>query len=159
MGERGGGKHCAHALAPAEESEVMSLSSLHQLRFGTRDEAICFLFSEGYPYELIRCFLATMFGVCISLSTLKRSLRRLNMRRRGVRYRIWQVARCLLVSLESVYTLVGNVKCVSATYGTLEHYYPRPKLYTIMFLPCVCVGRMSWHIRVHCWAIALCKPV
>ena len=37
-------------------------------------------FEEGYTYKLILCFLAGIHGVVISLSTLKRMLKRQNLR-------------------------------------------------------------------------------
>ena len=40
-------------------------------------------FEEGFSYNSILCFLLAYHGVCISLSTLKRIFRRLQLRRRG----------------------------------------------------------------------------
>ena len=79
----------------------MPLVSSEELQRAKRDEAISFLFQEGYPYKLILCFLVAVFGVCVSLSTLKRSLRRQRLRRGRVRQNIRHVGRCLLVSFFS----------------------------------------------------------
>ena len=76
-------------------------SAAMPLQLRVLDEEIRFLFTEGYPYKLILCFLAAVYTISISLSTLKRSLRRQNLRRRGVRNNIWQVGKHLLVSLLS----------------------------------------------------------
>ena len=48
-----------------------------------QDNIIRHYFEMGFSYQLILCFLLAIYGVYISLSTLKRSLRRLNLRRRG----------------------------------------------------------------------------
>ena len=55
-------------------------------------------FEEGFSYNSILCFLLAYHGVCISLSTLKRIFRRLQLRRRGDYSSLQYVGRCLLVS-------------------------------------------------------------
>ena len=76
-------------------------------RFGCleRDRLIREYFARGFQYKLILCFLAAVHGICISLSTLKRTIRRLNLRKRGHYTSLWRVSRCLLVC----FTLLGNV--------------------------------------------------
>ena len=56
-------------------------------------------FDAGYTYNLILCFLAGIHSIIISLRTLKRLLRRMNLRRRGAPSDLRTVARCLMVSL------------------------------------------------------------
>ena len=48
-----------------------------------QDDIIRAYFAMGFSYQLILCFLSAIYGVYMSLSTLKRSLRRLKLRRRG----------------------------------------------------------------------------
>ena len=71
-----------------------------------RDRLIREYFARDFPYRLILCFLAAVHGICISLSTLKRTARRLNLRRRGQYTSLWRVSRCLLVC----FTLLGNIE-------------------------------------------------
>ena len=66
-----------------------------------REELVKSYFYAGYTYNLILCFLAGVHGIIVSLRTLKRVLRRLNLRRRGtgansINLRI--AARCMMVS-------------------------------------------------------------
>ena len=42
----------------------------------TRDEIIRIIYEQGFEYGLILCFLIWVYGICISLSTLKRCLTR-----------------------------------------------------------------------------------
>ena len=63
----------------------------------SRDEIIRMLFREGYPYQLILCFLVAIFGIIISLRTLKLSLRRQHLRRRHVDTDLQAAGRCLMV--------------------------------------------------------------
>ena len=62
-----------------------------------RDRLIRGYFEKGYSNNLILCFLVALHGVHISLSTLKRYLRRQRLRRRGVYSDIQYVGDCLLV--------------------------------------------------------------
>ena len=55
-------------------------------------------FEKGFPYRLILCCLTACHGMRITLSTLKRILRRLNVRRRGSYSSLQYVGDCLLVS-------------------------------------------------------------
>ena len=48
-----------------------------------REKLIKSYFDAGYTYNLILCFLTGVHGIVISLRTLKRVLRRINLRRRG----------------------------------------------------------------------------
>ena len=41
-------------------------------------------FEAGYSYNLILCFLASLHGIIVSLRTLKRTLHKMGLRRRGV---------------------------------------------------------------------------
>ena len=66
-----------------------------------REQLVKSYFNAGYTYNLILCFLAGVHGIIVSLRTLKRILRRLNLRRRGtganmINLRI--AARCMMVS-------------------------------------------------------------
>ena len=63
----------------------------------SRDEIIRMLFHEGYSYNLIISFLVAVFGICISIRTLKRSLRRQGLKRRGVDSDLRTVGQCLMV--------------------------------------------------------------
>lgn len=64
----------------------------------TRDNIIRKYFEMGFSYHLILCFLVALHGIYISLSTLKRTLRRLNLRRRGLYSSLHYVGQCVLVS-------------------------------------------------------------
>ena len=59
---------------------LCSLWSLSAVRASRtrQDDIVRNYFEMGFSYHLILCFLVALHGVCISLSTLKRILRRLN---------------------------------------------------------------------------------
>ena len=65
----------------------------------SRDRLIREYFVRGFSYRLILCFLTAVHGVRISLSTLKRTIRRLDLRRRGHYTLLWRFGRCLLVRI------------------------------------------------------------
>ena len=65
----------------------------------TRDEIIRILFEQGFQYGLILCFLVSVYGICISLSTLKRCLKRQHLKRRGKYSDLQHVGRCVMVSM------------------------------------------------------------
>ena len=65
----------------------------------SRDDIIRSLFDEGFQYELILCFLVAVYGIFISLRTLKRSLKRQQLRRRGGYSDLQHVGRCIMVSI------------------------------------------------------------
>ena len=67
----------------------------------SRDKIIRMLFHEGYSYNLILAFLVAVFGICISIRTLKRSLRRQGLKRRNV-------DKCLMVCWTSIRCRVNN---------------------------------------------------
>ena len=69
---------------------------LRSLTRQSRDAIIKYYFEKGFCYELILCFLI-QYRVYISLSTLKRALRRLGLRRRGGYSSLRRVGDCLLV--------------------------------------------------------------
>ena len=75
-----------------------ALPPLQQLQQLSRNELVRVYFGAGFSYELIRCFLAALNGIVISLSTLKRILRKLNLRRRARPYNLRHAGNCLLVS-------------------------------------------------------------
>ena len=50
-------------------------------------------FEAGYSYNLILCFLASLHGIVVSLRTLKRTLHKMGLRRRGVQT---DIARAIL---------------------------------------------------------------
>ena len=50
---------------------------------GYIEEFVQMYFERGYSYRLILCFLSSCHGILLSLRTLKRVLKRLNLRRRG----------------------------------------------------------------------------
>ena len=50
-----------------------------------------FVFREGYPYQLILRYLVTLFGICISPSTLRRQ----KLQRRGASINLLHAGRCL----------------------------------------------------------------
>ena len=63
-----------------------------------RDKIIRTYFEQGFSYHLILCFLVALHGVCISMSTLKRSLRRQGLQRRAPYTPFQVVERRILVS-------------------------------------------------------------
>ena len=78
------------------------LESVRALPFGlfkSRDEIIRGLFLEGYHYQLILCFLVAVYGIFMSLRTLKHSLKRQNLKRRGEYSNLQDVGRYLMVGL------------------------------------------------------------
>ena len=56
-------------------------------------------FEAGYSYGLILCFLAGLHEISISLRTLKRLLRQMGLRRRGVPTDIARAFQCIRVSM------------------------------------------------------------
>ena len=64
----------------------------------TRDNVVRGYFEKGFSNRLILCFLIAYHDIHISLSTLKRILRRLKLRRRGSYSSLQYVGRCVLVS-------------------------------------------------------------
>ena len=79
----------------ASESFIEILHWISQ----SRDQIIRILFKEGYQYQLILAFLVAVFGICISIRTLKRSLRRQGLKRRNVDTNLQVVGQCLMVGL------------------------------------------------------------
>ena len=73
----------------------------------SRDEIIRMLFHEGYSYNLILAFLVAVFGICISIRTLKRSLRQ-GLKRRNVDSDLPAVGQCLMVCWTSIRCRVNN---------------------------------------------------
>ena len=65
--------------------------------FLSREEIIRLLFMEGFQYQVILCFLTAVFGVCISMRTLKRILKKQHLRRRGDYSNLQNVGRYLMV--------------------------------------------------------------
>ena len=61
------------------------------------DSIIRSYFEKGFSYRLILCFLVAYHGIRMSLSTLKRRLRRLNLRRRGCHCSLYYTGQCALV--------------------------------------------------------------
>ena len=86
---------------------------LLQVAMYSREDIIQFLFMEGFKYGLILCFLAKMFGIVISMRTLKRILKRLGLRRRGAHLNLRSVTQCL-----QVFAFFGkNCRCVSLSFS------------------------------------------
>ena len=50
-----------------------------------REELVHDYFRDGYEYKVILCFLYFVHGICLSLRQLKRILKQLGLRRRGLR--------------------------------------------------------------------------
>ena len=61
----------------------------------TRDEIIRILFEQGFQYGLILCFLVSVYAICISLSTLKRCLKRQHLKQRGNYSDLQHFGRCV----------------------------------------------------------------
>ena len=61
------------------------------------DSIIRSYFEKGFSYRLILYFLVAYHGIRMSLSTLKRRLRRLNLRRRGCHSSLYYTGQCALV--------------------------------------------------------------
>ena len=76
------------------------------VRFETRD--YWNVIHEGYSYNPILAFLVAVFGICISIRTLKRSLRRQGLMRRNVDSDLQAVGRCLIVCWTSHRCRVNN---------------------------------------------------
>ena len=94
---------------------VNSLPPPHQLDHLSRDELIRIYFQDGFSNQLILCFLVLQCGIIytgISLSTLKRVLRRRNLKRRGSYSSLGHVGNCLLVR-------TGFFRCCCAKRTTL----------------------------------------
>ena len=70
--------------------------------FDGNDVRQSFYFDAGYTYHLILCFLAGIHGIIMSIRTLKRLLRRMNLRRRGLHNSHRTVCQCIMVSYCSV---------------------------------------------------------
>ena len=65
----------------------------------SRDDLIRHYFELGYTNLLISCFLYAVHGIVVSVSTVKRSLRKQHLRRRGLHRNLRLVAERVLVSL------------------------------------------------------------
>ena len=72
----------------------------------TRDEIIRILYEQGFQYGLILCFLVSVYGICISLSTLKRCLKRQHLKRRGNYSDLQHVGRCVMYDGRCVYVAI-----------------------------------------------------
>ena len=72
------------------------------------DDLIRHYFELGYTNLLISCFLYAVHGIVVSVSTVKRSLRKQHLRRRGLHRNLRLVAERVLVSL--------SVTCVLKCY-------------------------------------------
>ena len=96
--------------------------------FISRDELIRALFHEGYQYQLILCFLVAVYGICMSLRTLKRSLKRQHLKRRGDYSNHRDVERYLMVCLYHSLTVITlgthiNILTHSLSYASLVPYW------------------------------------
>ena len=61
---------------------LLLIITLSSLALASRDRLIQEYFYQGYPYQLILCFLYFVHGISLSLRQLKRILKRLSLRRR-----------------------------------------------------------------------------
>lgn len=75
-----------------------SLPPVHELNQLSQDDLLEVYFEEGFTYQVILRFLAAFHGIFVSLSTLKRALRRQLLRRRGGYSSLSDVRNCILVS-------------------------------------------------------------
>ena len=81
---------------------------------GDDEEKIEYLFYKGYTYEEIVGLLAVDFGIEISLSTLKRKLKNMNLSRKNVNYDINLVRQTIAELLDGPHSCV-----VIGQYGML----------------------------------------
>ena len=71
----------------------------------SRGELVKMYFQLGFPYKIILRFLKGLYGVALSLRTLKRLLQKMGLQRRGVRSSFELVADCM-----EVRSRLGNLK-------------------------------------------------
>ena len=70
-------------LCVAESYPYLHPQHLQRLPVSPMQELVRTYFSEGYAYKMILCFLVGVHGIVMSMSTLKRIVRKLHLRRRG----------------------------------------------------------------------------
>ena len=63
-----------------------------------REQLVAMYFDKGYPYQVILLFLAAFHGIIMSMSTLKRILRKNKRRRRRKHSSLHHVGRYIMVS-------------------------------------------------------------
>ncbi len=62
------------------------------------NEIVRSYFVDGYPYNIILCFLSILHGITMSLRTLKRKLKKLGLRKRGIYSDDIELIACVQVS-------------------------------------------------------------
>ena len=77
-----------------------------------------YLFYKGYTYEEIVGLLAVDFGIEISLSTLKRKLKNMNLSRKNVNYDINLVRQTIAELLDGPHSRVGYRSIWHGSYGS-----------------------------------------
>lgn len=75
--------------------------------YGVVEQFIQLYFERGYSYRLILCFLLSCHGILLSLRTLKRTLKKMHLRRKGHVSQLVLAGSCILNELKGSGSLLG----------------------------------------------------
>ena len=93
----------------------------------TRDEIIRIIYEQGFQYGLILCFLVSVYGICISLSTLKRCLTTQHLKGEGFTV-IYNIMECVCWNSHVISRRRGGIS------GIPEELYNIPALYGMIYM-------------------------
>ena len=109
-----------------------------------REQLIAMYFDKGYPYQVILLFLAAFHGIIMSMSTLKRILRKNKRRRRRKHSSLHRVGRYIMVSWRKGICITCSSELLYASSNLHSDGVRAVRLFTRLPLP---VGKVKKQVQ------------